>query len=311
MVSPATGRPRSRAGLAALGAAICVAALLLAGCGGGGGSVVRRDLTAASPLAEFLGTTPRSQLGLPHLDEQERERQDALTDLVAQCMTDAGFEYVAVSMADRLGQAFLDAYTLAPAEFARQYGYGVTTIEANDFDDPNERLRDELAPAERAEYDRALWGEPGSGGGCYLRASAEVYGDPADPEAGYAEFGDLSDRINELYQRIDDDPRLHEAHRRWAACLAGAGHPGFTAPPDARQSVFDRLPGPVAGAPAAADPEQLAEVRGYELALAPVDHECQRRHVDGPRRLVTIELERAFIEEHRAELERYRDWLAG
>jgi hypothetical protein len=303
---------------ARLGAVTSAVALLLAGCAG---SVDSRELTETSPLAEFLGTPPRSQLGLPHLDERERQLQDQHAELVAQCMAAAGFEYQAVSMQERLGQTFLDAYALRPAEFTERYGYGVTTLEVAEFVDPNEQLRAALEPGRQQEYDRALWGGSAADGSCQQRATTEVYGDPASRQAGFAEFDDLLAAIDDVYRRIDGDPRLREAHRRWAECLTGAGYPGMQAPADARRSVFDRLPAAPPTGPAppgnAADPsrqipaEQLAEIREYELALAAADRACQRWHVDSARRLVTMELEGAFVDTRRQELTRYRDWLAG
>lgn len=329
--------------LVRVGTALCAIGLLLTGCDG---TVARRDVSHASPLAEFLGSPVRSHLGLPHLDEHERERQDRHTELVAECMRQAGFEYVVVSVAERLGPQFLAAYETDPDDFAERYGYGVTTIEVADYVDPNQQLREQLSPQRQTEYDRQLWGGSGpAAGSCYQQATDQVYGNPGDRAEGFASFAGLLEQVNELYHSIDTDPRLRDAHRAWAECLALAGYPGFAAPPDARRSVFARLPagqpggpagqpdppagepgepaaeqpgdppaeqpgGPAAGQPEP-DPHLVAEVREYELALAPVDRECQRRHVDGPRRLVTLERERAFITEHREELERYRDFLTA
>ncbi|QSB13070.1 hypothetical protein JQS43_15595 [Natronosporangium hydrolyticum] len=297
-------------------AAIAAPALLLTGCTASA-TMVAKPVANASPLAEFLGTPPRDQLTLPQLDQAERDRQDLVTELVAECMLDAGFEYVAVPISERIGSELLAAYELPPREFAHRYGYGATTIDVEPYQDPNTELRDQLLPAEQTEYDEALWGDPAAGGGCYLRSSGQVYGDPADREAGWTEFADLTGEMNQLYQEIDTDPRLATAHAQWAECMADAGHPDLTEPRDARQSVFDRLPGGVPpadptldpGPVDSPDPDRRAEVREYELALAPVDYECQRRHVLGVRRAVTLELEQSFIDRHQAELTRYRDWL--
>lgn len=300
-------------------ALLCAVGLLLTGCAGttaGSGTVAGRDLTQTSPLAEFLGTPVRSPHGLPQLDERERRRQDRHTELVAECMREAGFAYVVVPVAERLGPELLAAYETDPDEFARRYGYGVTTIEVAPFTDPNQEIRQALPEERRAAYDRALFGAGGSDhDSCHRRATVAVYGDPSAREDGFVSFADLLERINDLNHRIDTDPRLQQAYRDWARCLADAGYPGFAAPPDARRSVFDRLPAARLSPAGTAgstqlDPAQVAEVRAYELALAPVDRQCQRRYVDGPRRAVTLELERAFIAEHRAELERYREFLA-
>jgi hypothetical protein len=279
-----------------------------------------------SPLAEFLGVSPlRGRPGLPDLSEDERQRQAAMEELIASCMADRGFRYLPVPVDQRMAGGLAEAYALDPAEFAERYGYGVTTLHEpggdDGFVDPNREIRAALPPERQRAYDRALWGgaaDPGGATafpgdqGCHAEATAQVYGDRAELDRGYARFQDLLDALGELYRRIEDDPRLREAVRGWAACMAEAGYGGFAEPEDARQSVLDRLAPPESGGspPAPPDPAELAEVRAYELALAPVDLACQRDHLDGPRREVTAERELAFIEAHRAELARYRDWLA-
>lgn len=310
-------------------------ALALAGCTSDGGDPDPAPEPQPGPLREFLGlAAPRDQAGLPQLTEAERQRQYAMEQLIAQCMAQRGYEYRPVPPEQRLAGTFAEAYALPPEEFARQYGYGVTTLrEATGGErpaDPNQRIRDALPDQQRAGYDRALWGaEPadgaegaeaaegakgaedaGGGEGCQPRASAEVYGEPSGLDEGYAQFQDLLDAMGELYRQIEADPRLREAAARWAACLSDAGFGGFAGPDDARQSVFDRLREVQGAGRASPAPAELAELRDYELALAPADLACRREHLDPVRQAVTGEREQAFLDAHRAELERYRDWLA-
>lgn len=267
-----------------------------------------------SPLTEFLGLrTQPTGGGFPLLAEDERQRQLAMEELIAQCMADQGFEYRPVPPEERIAGTFAEAYALPPAEFARQYGYGVTTLSAATGGaqpvDPNQEIRDRLSPQRLQEYEQALWGT-GDDHGCQQRASTEVYGDPSELDEDFAQFQELLDAIGALYRQIEADPRLRAAATRWGECLADAGYPGFSDPNDARQSVFDRLSAVQgAGQPAPSEAE-LAAIRDYELALAPVDLACQSDHVDGTRQEVTVELEQEFIDAHRAELEQYRDWLA-
>lgn len=269
---------------------------------------------ARSPLDEFLGLErPRNQAGPPQLTEPERQQQYAVEELVAECMAGHGFRYQPVPPEQRLAGTFAEAYALEPAEFARRYGYGVTTLReaagAPPPADPNQEIRDRLDPDRLRAYERAMWGA-GSDPGCQQRAATEVYGDQTGRDAGFARFQELLDQIGELYRTIEADPRLAQAAADWAGCMAAAGYPGFAAPADARQSVFDRLgrvQGPGQPSP---DPAELAGIGDYERALAPVDLACRQEHLDGPRWQVTAEREREFIKAHRAELETYRDWLA-
>jgi hypothetical protein len=54
------------------------------------------------------------------------------------------------------------------------------------------------------------------------------------------------------------------------------------------------------------NPAAVAEVRRYELALAQADFGCRPAY-DAARRVVRDEMEGRFLDEHRAELERYRE----
>ena len=62
--------------------------------------------------------------------------------------------------------------------------------------------------------------------------------------------------------------------------------------------------------PAAADPGALQELRAYEIAVATADLAC-RAEYDAVRNQVQTEVEESFIDEHRAELEQYRDAIAA
>lgn len=178
--------------------------------------------------------------------------------------------------------------------------------------------------------------------GCYGIASAEVYGeDPmedmqrADP---WSEFEGLMNDISSLSQRIHTDPRLEEAGQAWLGCMADAGYPDFQRVGEAEQSIHQRMgelegwnmtesemiesesteaPSPDASGdsseaviqePPEIDPEELAEVQEYEIELAVADRGCMAEHYDEVFTEVSHTMQEEFIEEHRAELERYRDW---
>lgn len=306
-----------------VGMGACAVALLLAGCSGDDpDNGTDQDQPATSPLAEILGwgmATDRTGAA-PDVSEVERQRHLQVEHLIADCMAEHGFEYVPVPIEDRRAGPFDEAYALAPADFAAQYGYGATTLSATEEErvpDPNQEIVDGLPPNERDEYQRALWGEAGvidpepADQGCQMQAAGEVYdlADPNDRAEGMERFATLFDALDDLSQRIENDPRLVDTDAHWAECMKAAGYPGFDRPHDARQSVFDQLTD--LSAQAEPDPAEVADLRAYELALAPVDHACREEHVDGPHREVAFEHEARFVEEHRAELEAYRDWAAG
>lgn len=313
-------RWRAGGGLAACG----LAGSLLLGCSGdpaataGGGGQGGGD-PGTSPLAEILGwgMVEEGGTGSPGVSEEERRRHDRVERLTAECMADRGFDYLPVPLPEAASGPFEEAYALPPAEFATRYGYGVTTLTpptAGPVRDPNHELLAELPPDIREDYQRALWGDAITGGdgdepGCQQWANAQVYENGPDSAELHDRFKELFDQLDALWQRIENDPRLDGADQRWVACMEQAGYPGFSRPHDARQSVFDRMA--ALRAQPDPDPDELAALREFELALAPVDQQCREIYLDGPRREVAYELEGEFVAEHRAELEAYRDWVSG
>jgi hypothetical protein len=296
-------------------------ALVLGGCSGDEPEDGPPPPTT-SPLAEILGWGMATDRGsaTPEVSEVERQRHLQVENLIADCMAEQGFDYVPVPIEDRRSGPFDEAYALDAADFAERYGYGVTTLTPQTSEpvpDPNQQIMDGLPPEEQEEYRQALWGaadvvdpEPADQG-CQMRAASTVYGldDPDGLAREMDRFEDLFQALDELWQRIEDDPRLADTDRHWVQCMTAAGYPGFERPHDARQSVFDQFA--ALSGQAEPDPDQVADLRAYELALAPVDHACREEHIEGPRRMVAFEHEASFVEQHRAELEAYRDRMSG
>jgi hypothetical protein len=272
-----------------------------------------------SPLAQILGwgMAEEGGAGAGQISEVERQRHDRVERLTADCMAGRGFEYVPVPLEDLNSGPFDEAYALPPEAFAIEYGYGVTTLTPPATDltpDPNQEIQARLSEQEREAYRRALWGGAVSGGdgsdpGCQRQSSQQVYGTNGREAELQQRFEELFDALNSLWERIESDPRLDDTDHDWVACMTQAGYPGFNRPHDARQSVFEAMAAlRAAGEP---DPKELAALRDYELALAPVDQRCREVHIIAPRREVAYELEAEFVADHRAELEAYRDWVSG
>lgn len=371
----------------------CVAGIALSGCGGDGGSGgtggEQNDGTAdggssaqagdgdeeQSPLAEFMG--PNSgfavsgggrmtmALSAGDLSEEEQQKLRQVEEFVAQCMQEAGFEYIPV---DPMAGApeddpFADAYSLPPDEFAREYGYGMSTLMRREAPkdqenlDPNHEIREGLSEAALEEYNSTLWGDmvdmsadggavaikpggPGGGDlpsmeeqGCNGQARAEVYGEDGGgmmvgPDM--SEFESLFEDIEALRQRIETDPRVVAATEEWAVCMAEAGHGDFEtlfAPEDAVMERMGELygweteEGPDGGGTAVTTegggwvesdvaPEDLEELQEWEVAVATADYDCEQEHYADTQSEVAWGFEEEFVEQHQAELERYRDALA-
>jgi len=323
-----------------LGAGACVLGLLLSACGeedgesdGGGGS-------PHGPLAEFLGWS--ADFSAPEeMAERESRRQYRVEELVAECMAGHGFEYLPQRPDDRSATTNEEYDRIMvlqredPERFAKEYGYGMTTMpeiggSAGVYEDPNWEIRESLSPEEREAYDRALWGEwpevqdgeaatEPENPGCYSQASDQVYGSGAD----YERWESINQQINELYERIESDPRVLAATEARSECMAEAGFPGMTEIYSGSETVSERraamtregdsLAGesPLSTAPPEPDAQRLAELQEFERTIGYADYRCRREHYDPVRSQVRDEFETEFIEAHRAELEAYRDWLAG
>jgi len=159
--------------------------------------------------------------------------------------------------------------------------------------------------------------------GCQTRALREIYGEDFDgrkPKESSSEFDGLNEEMGALWDRVVNDPRVAQAKQGWADCMADAGHPEATDPDNAVQLVIERfsaLYGVDAGQfkevragmkspPRQPDAAALAEVQSYERGLAVADRRCKAAYDDVVFN-VQSEVESRFIDEHRAELERYRD----
>lgn len=283
---------RARARLLAFA---CVAGLALSGCGGDGdegGNDGTTDGGAAgqtgddgeelSPLEEYMGENSGFASGggrmtvaisAGDLSEEERQRMRQVEELVATCMEEAGFEYVPVDPfgGETRDDPFADAFALPPDEFAREYGYGMTTLmdpnrEEEEVTDPNQAIRESLSEGALEAYNQALWGDmvqmsadggavavkpaPGETGppeienqGCHGEARGEVYGDDGGMMMGpdMSEFDGLFEDLDALRQRIESDPRVIEATEAWAGCMAEAGYSDVETVDDPEDTVMERM----------------------------------------------------------------------
>lgn len=245
---------RQHAFRAALPAAV-VSGLLasaLGACGGG-------SPTSASGIDK-----PASLLEKAFGSESERtEKEQRVAALVATCMQEKGWDYVAVPGGGAFAQS-VDTFGTDP-EFVKNFGYGISTsigpdgrpsgvgiggIRATDAPkDPNASYVESLSESERAAYYTDLMGAPppsadSANGGIVsatpVFSSADspagaIAGGPSgcEGEARRTVYGatgaphidqEALDLLEELRQRVDADPRIVKARAAWAACMADAGY---------------------------------------------------------------------------------------
>jgi hypothetical protein len=353
----------TRRGGRLLCAAICTVSLAVAGCSGGGDGDDDSGTGAAGPLADFFGWDEQARGEDGEFTEEDRQQHYQAQDLIVACMSEAGFEYTPEPFYGDLDQSQQDpnreVWDLQqddPEAFAREYGYGMTTIDYERVDGaasgqaPNLEYRETLSPAAQEEYDKALWGdwseyeeaieageevEPPTASGCSDSAYQEVY-DYGGDDGAEEQFDSLHEEWGALEERIENDPRMEAATQEWSGCMADAGYPGLTDRYAGQEEVSQRQgelygwddeaavdsgggsggeaavqPAPTPSfEPVEPDPEDLAELREFELAIATADYTCRQEHdLDGVEQSVRFEHEEQFLESHREELEAYRDYL--
>jgi hypothetical protein len=342
-------RPRTRSALAVT----ILLALGAAACGGDDGDEAAsgagdEELTqeemmeayADMPLQQLLGMSGDPEEQQEQWAEQERVVQAA----IAECMAAEGFEYIPVDTSSSTSfSSDWPGSDLTPREYAEQYGYGIsTTYEENmssapmpeDMpEDPNMEIIEAMSPGEQEAYYTALYGaspdfdptaeeqevEYEGPQGCY----GEAY--EATNQGGVnAVYSELEDEINDLYERLEADPRIVELEAAWVECMADAGY-GFTErfePYDEINTRMEPLYNAGMGGMTFEDdeavvsegavtestvfesgvpeltPEQrriLEEVQAYELEVAVADYECSKDDM-AVYLEVQRELEQAFVD---------------
>ena len=234
-------------------AALLALGLFAAACGEGDESVE----AGSSPLAEFLGENVDfdSDEAQAQFASEERERQES----IAACMKAEGFDYIPVDMSDFGFFGIEEGIDYDSREYAEKYGFGISTthfsqaevgpdLVGHNYDeqfdsedgpmDPNQEAVEAMDDATRDAYYEALYGSEDDfpvfdesmseeeidaamedfdfqPSGCEGKAYSE---DPTN--AFYQEF---EDDLNDLYEAVQDDPRIIEAQAELNECVNEKG----------------------------------------------------------------------------------------
>jgi hypothetical protein len=186
---------------------------------------------------------------------EQRKEALAVEEAAAQCMKEAGWQYKPVDYAQYNPQPSGDE-NLTQKEMGAKYAYGVVhnyelyelpnleaggdgattaTVTAQGIVDPNQEYMSSLSSDEMMKYQEALYGKqavqpvadtlPSGTGpqiytpppleeqGCQGKARLKVVGKQAydDP--------DISKRLQDLSQKLEQDPRVVDAQNAWGDCL--------------------------------------------------------------------------------------------
>jgi hypothetical protein len=290
-------------------AALAIIGILVAGCGA--------NKKSNEPPVELEDQLGFSESGIV-------ERQSRVEGAIRDCMKAQGFEYIPVDpFAQRA--ALTGKARMSDEEFLKQFGYGISTLfgRGSKQSDPNDRIRKSLSAADRAAYDRAVFGEsPGLTfqeaidndraselGGCTRKATEDVFGGPTV-------LASIQGKLDQLEERITQDQRMVRAAEKWSACAADKGF-RYDEPEDIDADLIKRFESIVGvgvepGATVPPDPgtsydrTALVALQRQEVIIANADLECEKRHITPVESVVRPQYESAFRKENRGLLARVR-----
>lgn len=299
-----------RSGRGVLLVAAFLLILMTAACSAGAGG------SAAPPAEEAPTGEPAALPGTEEFGLTREElvtRIEAVEGLVTQCMSEAGFEYVAADY-DTVRQGMVADKSLpglSEEEFIAQYGYGISTLytglgpQASDATTPakiglgerNVAIYNNLSPADQVAYNRALFGENQDAtfavaleaedfsrtGGCTRAAIEQVFA-PEQLTITYA---------NPLDALIQQDPRMVAAFGEYADCIREAGF-DYTHPEQIEADIRSRVDAITSGDPldalSADAMTALTELQGEERAVAQVAFDCEEEFLTPVEELIQREL---------------------
>lgn len=261
-----------------------VGALLLAGgllsaCGSGDQGGV-----ASGGAPEEFGLT------LAMLDK----RIESTEQLIATCMRDAGFDYIALDAASVKAAMSSDksAPGMSSEEYLSRYGLGITTRVDNPLvvfgaGPENAAHLDGLSPADQVAFRRALWGESpemnharaieeedlSATGGCTRDAAAQTYS-TSELSGSY---------LNPADRLVAQDPRMVTALTTWSECMRADAFL-YATPDDVDADLIERFAAITNGQ----DPstltgpglDQLQALQDEERAIAAAMTACEERVVE-------------------------------
>lgn len=307
-------------------AAVATTVLVTTALAGCSGSTVPADDGSDSPLSTYLSSVWGGDLSeeeqLAQFEKQNAEREE----LIAQCMTEEGFEYIPNTGNSSISFGTDQEWKPDDREWVAQYGYGnvnwpgrdeMNEAPAEEYTDPNQDYVESLSESEMTAYYEALYGptpsedELGDDGsyewnwetaGCSGVAQHEVDGD--NPMMS-GEHQPIMDAINDFYMTVAESPELAAIDAAWAACMDEADYPGFTKQQDASSSISDEMNAYYENQTEwVEDDPELAKIGEREIDLALADLDCREKtDYRSQSRKVTDALEEQFIADHKTELE--------
>jgi hypothetical protein len=276
-------------------------------------------VAAIALIALGVGTTgAQQQMGQEEFGLTERElaeRVEEVEQLIAACMREQGFEYIAVDFQTvrRAMQADKVLPGLEEEQFIQKYGLGISTMYTGKppqlaqgyspakmgFGRRNVEIFQSLSPADQVAYTRALCGENANAtfviglesenfsrcGGCTRQAVEQVF-EPDTMRDGY---------YNPTDAMVAKDRRMRDALAKYAREMREAGF-DVDNPDRLEEHVMKRLDAITGGATIPVEeftPEQiqaLEKLQEYELRLATTSLELEEELIEPVEEKVEAEL---------------------
>lgn len=267
-------------------------------------------LLAACGSRPFASPNSSANQGpIPGKEEFGMTREELFTAIenveaeISQCMSEAGFEYIAVDYNTVRNGMNADKSLPGMNErrFVQEYGFGISTLYSGlapqlselrtpaqiGLGEQNVQIFLNLSPADQVAYTHTLFGEHPDAtfavaletedlsrtGGCTRKAVEKFF----TPEQMSATF------LNPFDALIDKDPRVVEANAKFAECMRSAGFE-YNHEKQVEPDIRKRLDAITGAAPLEAlSPQalaQLKELQVYEVAAATATIDCEERYLD-------------------------------
>ena len=295
----------------------------LAACSGPSGSGAPKP--EDSPLNEYMSAVWGGDLSEDEQRERFEKENAEREELVAECMSEEGFEYIPNTGGSSMSFGTDDAWKPDDREWVAQYGYGMINspmseeppTDQEEWVDPNQDYVMSLPESEQTAFYETLHGPPmpedqmnedGSyeydweQAGCYGWAQHEV--EQKNP-AMADEFEPLMKAMEEFWTKTQESNAFDEINAAWSSCMADAGHPGYDAQVDAQMEFNEELNAYYENqAEWVEDDPELAEIGEREIEVALADLDC-REETDYRKVQLDIQfaLEEEFIADHKADLD--------
>lgn len=247
-------------------ALLAAATLTLTACSGGAKQGGNAEIDEG-PLSKYLSALWD---GEEWTQEKSDELQKKTEELVAECMSEEGFEYTPNVQNGGVVYSSDEEIDWGSDDFVKQYGYGIVNWpgmeemqgQGEEYVDPNQEYIESLSESEQQAYYEALSGpapteeemaamEDGSleydwtMAGCYGSAQQETQEEMNGVQAAYEdpEFKELFEATDAMWSGLYDEQNLNDdvakLNREWADCMAESGFGDYPSPNSVQMALSD------------------------------------------------------------------------